>query len=199
MNSTGALDLEVAHERAREHVAGRQHGRGHVRESVVAGRVRGADVAMQPGCACDHADDAELLGDLGDDAAGVLEPRLNRAGTPQEARGLLGVSRSARSSRDPISFASSRRHVERDAAGADHAAAQAAAADLGGEVEEVAAEPAAKRGRRQIADVIGESAEVAGMVGEPLELERDRRAARVLAGGDRRRASASTASQYAIA
>src|SRR4051812_14305500 len=63
--------------------------------------------------------------------------------------------------------------IEGRAPRADQAAPEAAAADLRRQVEEVAADPAAVGGGRQEADVAGERAEVAGVAGQPLELQSD--------------------------
>src|SRR5438309_1534970 len=66
-----------------------------------------------------------------------------------------------------------RLRVEADAARADHAATEAAAAQERGHVEELSAKAPAERHRRQESDVARQRAEIAHVVGEPLELERD--------------------------
>ena len=58
-----------------------------------------------------------------------------------------------------------------DAAGDDEAPAEAVAADKGGHVEEIAPDPAAIGHGRQKADVAGQRAQVAGMIGAALQLE----------------------------
>ena len=63
--------------------------------------------------------------------------------------------------------------IEADAAGPDHAAAEAAAAQEGGQVEEIAAEPPAVGGGRQEADVAGQGPQVAGVVGQPFQFQGD--------------------------
>ena len=65
------------------------------------------------------------------------------------------------------------REVESDAAGPDEPAPEARAAELRRHVQEVSAQPPAVRRRREIGDVAGERAEVADVVREALELERD--------------------------
>ena len=52
-------------------------------------------------------------------------------------------------------------------------AAEAAAAQQGGQVEEVAADAAAVGGGRQEADVAGQGPQVAGVVGQPLQFQGD--------------------------
>ncbi len=81
------------------------------------------------------------------------------------------------------------RASKRDAARPDEAAAEAGAAELRRHVQEVAAQPPAERRRRQDTRRRRERAEVAGVVREPLELERDAaerlRARRRLDSGER--------------
>ena len=64
--------------------------------------------------------------------------------------------------------------VPEHAAGPDQAAAEPVAADQRGRVEEVAPEPAAVRRRGQEADVAGQRPEVARVVGQAFEFQRDR-------------------------
>ena len=63
--------------------------------------------------------------------------------------------------------------VERHAARRQPRPAEAVAAGERGQVQHVAAQPAAVGSGGQIADVAGERAEVAGVVRDPLEFERD--------------------------
>ena len=60
------------------------------------------------------------------------------------------------------------------AAGPDQSAPESIAADQCGQIEEIAADLAARGGGRQKRDVVGQRAEIAGVVGQPLELERQR-------------------------
>jgi hypothetical protein len=64
--------------------------------------------------------------------------------------------------------------VARDAAGADKAAAEPAAAQLQRQVQDIAAQPAAMGRRRQKPDIAGQRAEIADVVGDAFELQRDR-------------------------
>src|SRR5690606_5876899 len=64
--------------------------------------------------------------------------------------------------------------VDRTAAGPDDAAAETVPAEQRREVEEVPADPAARGGGRQEGDVPREGAEVARVVCESLEFQRDR-------------------------
>ncbi len=63
--------------------------------------------------------------------------------------------------------------IEPDSARPDHATAEAAAAKEGGQVEEIAPESPAVRGGRQKPDVAGQCPQVAGVVGQPFQLEGD--------------------------
>src|SRR5207253_3021191 len=63
--------------------------------------------------------------------------------------------------------------VEEDAAGAGRITAEAVAAEERGHVEIVAAEPAAVGGGGEKADIAGEGAQVAAVVGEAFEFQGD--------------------------
>ena len=57
--------------------------------------------------------------------------------------------------------------------GPDPAAAEPAAAQQRGQVQHIAAQPAAIGGGRQKADIAGERAEIADVIGDPLQFQRD--------------------------
>ncbi len=61
--------------------------------------------------------------------------------------------------------------VEEDAAGPDQAAAETAAAKRGGHVQIIAPQPAAEGGGGQKADIAGQGADIADMVGQPFQFQ----------------------------
>src|SRR5262249_15335687 len=63
--------------------------------------------------------------------------------------------------------------VEADAPRADESAAEAASADRSREVQPIAAQPPAEGSGRQESDIACQRAEVARVIRQPLELERD--------------------------
>jgi hypothetical protein len=63
--------------------------------------------------------------------------------------------------------------IEQDAAGPDQAASETVSANQRRQVQKIAANASAKTRRGQIADVTGQRAEVAGMIGEPFQFQRD--------------------------
>ena len=119
-------------------------------------------------------DQAELVAQRRAITAPVSSKRAITDGVSQSRSTALGDVRATVGRAAPQSSATARGvDVEADAAGPDQAAAEAAAAEQRGHVEEVAADPAAVRRGRQEADVAGERAEVAGVVGQALEFQRD--------------------------
>ncbi len=83
------------------------------------------------------------------------------------------MSAATASSRRSSSPASSVVDVEARRRRADQAAAEAVAAEQGGHVQHVAADPAAVGSGGQEADVAGQRAEIADVVGHPLQLQGD--------------------------
>src|SRR5581483_5743831 len=158
---------------AREHVARVPRRDRNVCEAIEARRELAADVALEPARAGREADDAERFARRAVEPPRVLEAGLHRRLLPQEPDGVphlaLGGVETLEEGPDPRVL-----DVESDAARAHEAAPEAAPADERRHAEELAAEPAAEGGGREVADVAGERAEVARVVREPFELERDR-------------------------
>ena len=99
-----------------------------------------------------------------------------RAWTDVEFQSRLAApatSRNAASRRCGHNFRAVRVEVEPDAAGPDHAPAEAIATEEGGQVEEIAPESPAERGGRQEPHVTGQGPEVTGVVGQAFQLQGD--------------------------
>ena len=94
-------------------------------------------------------------GGLARDRSGPLEPSLDRQRVPEQVgrAGDVAVRRvqTIQTLFDPVVI-----QIESDPAGPDQAAAEAAAAQEGGQVEEIAPDPPAVRGGRQEPDVAGQ-------------------------------------------
>ncbi len=119
------------------------------------------------------ADEPERLAVRVRDGPGALEPLGDGGGLEEQVERALEVAqRGIQPAAQLLGHACV--HVVRDAAGTDEPAAEAVAAKERGHVEELAAQPAAVRGGRHERHVAGERAEVAGVRGQPLELERER-------------------------
>src|SRR6266446_2523948 len=181
-----ALDLQPADVGARIDVARCRGGNGNVRESVHAPGVRLTHVALQARGARRHPHHAQFARHFRGYAAGLLEPRTHRGRRPKQPDGVLHVAKRrlelVRSQRRPLRF-----EVETRAAGSPGPAAESAAAEERGQVEKIATKPAAVRRRGEEADVPGGCAQVARVIREALQLERDR--AQRLAAGCRARTS----------
>ncbi len=104
--------------------------------------------------------------------SGLLEARLHGWLVPEELDCTRDVSERAVEALEQLGRAG-RVHVEPYAPGSHHPAPEAAPADERGHVEEIAPQPAAVGGGREVANVARECAQVACVVRETLELERD--------------------------
>ena len=170
----GPLDLQPAHVGAGEDVARRPGRDRDLGEAEDAGGEIVADVALEaagPGRGPDQAQSH------GSPPVTTRPVSSNRACTDGEFQSRLAALRPRRGTPRPAApgtapaVASSR--SKPTPPGPDQAAAEAAAAQERGQVQEVAAEPAAVRGGRQEADVAGQRAQVAGVVGQPLQFQGD--------------------------
>src|SRR5439155_12824368 len=95
------------------------------RETENAARKVVTHVALNPARASRRADQAQGHGRLTRDRAGVLEPRLHRGGVEQQLGRVLYVAERGVQAFQSLLFASFF-EVERDSAGPDHAATEAA-------------------------------------------------------------------------
>ncbi len=175
MKPMRVLDLQPAHIGAGEDVAGLARGDGDVARSgrcPTAGR--GGRRARAPTRARGRADDAQLGGTRSRGRGPASSNRaMHRLGVPEQLDGRRWC-RSRRARRGGGRFGHARGvDIEADAAGTDQAAAEAAAAQQGRHVQEIAADAAAVPGGGQEADVARQRAEVADVVGQPLQLQGD--------------------------
>ena len=129
-------------------------------------------VAHQTAGARRRADQSDLGGLRGEDGADVFKTRADGRGIPEPRDGLLGVGERGLQALEQLRRAFGFEIVAA-AAGPHQAAPEAVAANQRGEVEEIAADFAARRRRGQKRDVVGQRAEVAGVVGQAFEFERD--------------------------
>ena len=129
-------------------------------------------VAHETAGARRRADQTNLGGLRGEDGADVFKTRADGRGIPEPRDGLLGVGERGFQPLDQL-----RRtfgfEVVAAAAGSHEAAAETIAANQRSEVEEVATDFAARRGSGQKRNIVGECAEVAGVIGQAFEFERD--------------------------
>src|SRR5262249_56965673 len=143
-----------------------------LREAIDPGREVGPDVALQPTRARDGADQAELLRIALAERARFLEAPHHGRRCPEQVDRVAGVAQCG-----GYAVAHLRRallvDVEADTTRPAHAAAHTAPADGCREIQPVAAQTPAERRRGQEADVARERAQGSGVVGQPLELERD--------------------------
>ena len=156
----------------RIHVAVVRGHRRKVNESVDPGGKVVPDVAKDAAGPRGWPDQSDLLRCFARDRAGILESLDHRRRVPEQLDGFRELFARAEQSRPQV-VDLPRLEVEPDAARPDETAAESRAAELRRHVEEVAAQPAAERSGRQIRDVSGKSAEVAGVVRQPFELQRD--------------------------
>ncbi len=166
----GSIDFEPADAGAGEDIAVGPDGDGDLGEAMPAGGVIEADIADEAGGAGGDADEAEFGGLAGGDGAGAFEAGADGVGVPEPLGG--GADLGARLSESvEEGLGAWGIEVVAAAAGLDERASEAVAAEEGGEVEEVAADLAAQGGGGEEGHVMGEGAEVAGVVGEAFEFE----------------------------
>ncbi len=166
-----AADLQLPDEGSGEDVAGRPRRDRDVGEAIDSRGEVVADIAVDAAGSRSRPDQAQCLGHRTRDRARVLESRLDRERVPEEAGRPGHVRKCSLDSRDQLLDAR-RLDVQGHAPRPDQAAAEPAAAEQGGRVQEIAADASAIRGRGQEADVARQGPEVPRVVCQPLQLER---------------------------
>ena len=129
-----------------------------------------ARVARQVAGAGRHADQPDRFGITGTDPAGPFKTSQHRRRFEKQIQGAAGVAGHggemlAQGNRLPLI------QIGSHPAGAHQPAAEAVAAQGGGGIEIIAAQPPAEGRRGEKADVAGKGADVADMVGQPLQLK----------------------------
>ena len=172
MYDTGPLDFEPAHISAGEDVAGRPGRDRYVGESINATGEILTDVVLDSAGPCRGTDQSERTGGFGRDCPRAFKSGLNRHGVPEQVGGACNITE-CRFEPSDAQLDASPVQVKRDAAGAHEATTKAAAAQERGQVEEITANSATVRRGRQEADVTGQGPQIAGVIGEPFQLEGD--------------------------
>ena len=168
----GALDFQPAHARAGKHVAARPDRHRHLREAMPARRMIVTHVAHQPAGARGDADQTNFGGLSCGNRAGEFKAGADGSGIPQPFGRLIHFGQ-----RDVKFFQQLRRalgfQIVSAAAGPDEAAPETVAANQRGEIEKIAANFSARGSCGQKRHVVGQRAEVAGVVRQPFQFERD--------------------------
>ena len=157
-----------------------------MRETVDAVRKIAADIARHAARPGGHAHQPELVAEIQRHDADAVEAGHHRRRVPQQFDRAADIVRD-RVQPPPKLLDDAGVGVESDAARPDHAAPKTVAAQHGRHVEHVAANASAIGHGGQEADVARQSAEVADMVGDPLQFQ-GHAAEELAAGGNAGRA-----------
>ena len=135
---------------------------------MIAGEHRGSQAAGASG----RADQAEFHGGPAGYSAGLLKTGHDGGRFPEEFDGVFAIGLAAAEPGEQ--FIDQRPiDIEADAARTDHATSEAAAAEQGGHVEEIAADSAAIAGGGKKSDIAGQGTQVADVIGQAFQFQGD--------------------------